>query len=43
MDNDRKSTGLKALQGKIWRSGFENGTIKGQYVQFTFNFHVTQI
>ena len=29
MENDRKSTALKSLQGKIWKSGFENGTLKG--------------
>ena len=30
MDNDRKATGLKALQGKIWKFGFESGTLVGQ-------------
>jgi enolase-phosphatase E1 len=29
MDQDRKSTALKSLQGKIWRSGFESGELKG--------------
>ncbi|MGB6690124.1 MAG: acireductone synthase [Terracidiphilus sp.] len=29
MDRDRKSTALKSLQGKIWRSGFESGELKG--------------
>lgn len=29
MDRDRKSTALKSLQGKIWRTGFENGKLKG--------------
>lgn len=29
MDRDRKSTALKSLQGKIWKSGFENGHLKG--------------
>jgi len=29
MDQDRKSTALKSLQGKIWKSGFENGELKG--------------
>ncbi len=29
MDRDRKSTALKSLQGKIWKSGFENGELKG--------------
>jgi len=29
MDNDRKTTGLKSLQGKIWKRGFETGTLKG--------------
>ena len=27
---DRKSTGLKSLQGKIWRQGYEAGTLKSQ-------------
>ena len=27
---DRKSTGLKSLQGKIWRQGYEDGTLKSQ-------------
>jgi enolase-phosphatase E1 len=30
IDRDRKSTGLKSLQGKIWREGYENGTLKAQ-------------
>jgi enolase-phosphatase E1 len=29
MDNDRKSTALKSIQGKIWKSGFESGELKG--------------
>jgi len=29
MDRDRKSTALKSLQGKIWKSGFESGRLKG--------------
>lgn len=29
MDEDRKSTGLKALQGKIWRDGYVNGDFTG--------------
>ena len=28
IDHDRKSTGLKALQGKIWRQGYLDGTLK---------------
>jgi len=28
--SDRKSTGLKSLQGKIWRQGYEDGTLKSQ-------------
>ena len=28
MDSDVKSTGLKALQGLIWRSGFESGEMR---------------
>jgi len=27
---DRKSTGLKSLQGKIWRKGYENGSLRSQ-------------
>lgn len=30
IDRDRKSTGLKSLQGKIWREGYEEGTLKSQ-------------
>jgi enolase-phosphatase E1 len=29
MDLDRKSTALKSLQGKIWKTGFESGELKG--------------
>ncbi len=29
MDQDRKSTALKALQGTIWRAGYENGRFTG--------------
>jgi enolase-phosphatase E1 len=27
---DRKSTGLKSLQGKIWRQGYESGSLRSQ-------------
>ena len=30
MDGDRKSPGLKALQGEIWRSGYRSGELHGQ-------------
>jgi len=30
MDRDRKSTGLKSLQGRIWQEGFEGGRLQGQ-------------
>lgn len=30
MDQDRKSPGLKALQGLVWREGFESGELHGQ-------------
>jgi len=30
MDQDRKSTGLKSLQGKIWEEGYLDGTLKAQ-------------
>jgi len=30
MDRDRKSTGLKSVQGKIWQHGYERGELKGQ-------------
>ncbi len=29
MDQDRKSTALKALQGRVWRVGFESGELIG--------------
>jgi len=29
MDRDRKSTGLKALQGRIWEEGFRSGALRG--------------
>lgn len=29
MDSDRKTTGLKSLQGKIWRAGYVDGSIQG--------------
>ncbi len=28
IDRDRKSTGLKSLQGKIWQQGYREGTLK---------------
>ena len=30
MDRDRKSTGLKSLQGRIWKQGYADGTLKAQ-------------
>lgn len=30
MDRDRKSTGLKSLQGKIWEAGYRTGDLRGQ-------------
>ena len=30
IDRDRKSTALKALQGKIWRQGYLDGTLKAE-------------
>lgn len=30
IDRDRKSTGLKSLQGKIWKHGYVDGTLKSQ-------------
>lgn len=29
MDQDRKSTALKALQGRIWQEGYDSGDLKG--------------
>jgi enolase-phosphatase E1 len=29
MDRDRKSSGLKALQGEIWRRGYQSGELRG--------------
>ena len=30
IDQDRKSTGLKSLQGKIWHDGYSDGTLRAQ-------------
>jgi enolase-phosphatase E1 len=30
MDQDRKSTGLKSLQGKIWQDGYRTGALQSQ-------------
>ncbi len=30
MDRDRKSTGLKALQGRIWEDGYRRGDLRGE-------------
>ena len=30
IERDRKSTGLKSLQGKIWRQGYTDGSLKSQ-------------
>src|SRR6266480_1295750 len=30
MDRDRKSTGLKSLQGRIWDAGYRGGELKGK-------------
>ena len=30
MDRDRKAPGLKALQGHIWKRGYEDGALKGE-------------
>ncbi|HEV2835833.1 MAG TPA: acireductone synthase [Pyrinomonadaceae bacterium] len=30
IDQDRKSTGLKSLQGKIWQEGYSNGMLRAQ-------------
>jgi enolase-phosphatase E1 len=30
MDHDRKSTGMKSLQGKIWKEGYRAGALHGQ-------------
>lgn len=29
MDNDRKTTALKSLQGKVWRDGYTQGSLRG--------------
>jgi enolase-phosphatase E1 len=29
MEHDRKTTGLKSLQGKIWKAGYQSGELKG--------------
>src|SRR5262245_50599588 len=30
MDQDRKSTTLKALQGRIWKEGYRRGELRGE-------------
>lgn len=30
MDQDRKSRGLKSIQGKIWERGFKDGSLRGE-------------
>ena len=30
MDQDRKSTALKRIQGEIWREGYRNGSLRGE-------------
>jgi enolase-phosphatase E1 len=30
MDQDRKSPALKSIQGKIWKAGYEDGSLKGE-------------
>ena len=32
MEEDRKTTALKQLQGHIWREGYKTGNIKAEYV-----------
>lgn len=38
MDQDRKSTALKQLQGHMWGIGYEKGELKGQYDLSIFSF-----
>jgi enolase-phosphatase E1 len=33
MDQDRKSTVLKTIQGKIWLEGYQNGALRGEVFQ----------
>jgi enolase-phosphatase E1 len=33
MDQDRKSTALKTIQGKIWLEGYQNGELRGEVFQ----------
>ena len=33
MDRDRKSTGLKSLQGKVWQEGYVKGELRSQVFQ----------
>ena len=30
MDRDRKSPGLKLIQGHVWKSGYDDGTLRGE-------------
>lgn len=40
MDRDRKSTGLKALQGRIWEDGYRRGDLRGEvYADVPAAFH----
>jgi enolase-phosphatase E1 len=38
IDEDRKATPLKALQGMIWRQGYESGELKGHVYDDTPSF-----
>ena len=31
MEQDRKSPALKSIQGKIWKAGYEDGSLKGEF------------
>lgn len=33
MDDDRKATGLKRLQGEVWQAGFESGELKSHHYE----------
>ena len=35
MDMDVSASGLKALQGRIWRDGYERGELKGHVFKDT--------
>lgn len=42
MDNDRKTTALKQLQGHMWREAYKTGAVQGEWVIFNVNLRSCQ-